>query len=487
MPYDVFMSYSRQDIFAKQHFHQLFTEAGLDVWLDTERIQYGEEWRKKIEHAVANSLCTVLLASPDANTSPYVLEELTLADVHGRMIFPILLRGDELPVGLGKVQYLDARHAALTDEKAKAFVHTVQHFVAQQKNRTLPPTTQPDESWASDSTDPVLMPEGDNLLEARPIAVGTFRVLERLLERAKSLLTTEQGEGRAVLWWFKHDTLYTVASVGRYEEAELRTRFVRGQGFVGELWQSEATKPTVSYPRRKTVERMVAEWGVNPHQVEVIRRVGVVVHVPIIRKGKMVGILALDNPKQITNRQLEEEGIIDSAEELAELIARLSLQRPLASYHTHALRTLVETARLLVPVGVSARSALYWVVSRQQIAYPIATAEATETAWTKHETHFRRGEGIVGQVWESGHIKWLEWSGDPAPLMQKAWNLNEEQVELLHNTRSTLGAPIRDRNGQVVAVLVLDSPSPLSITQLERHTVLFNELATLASRVLMGH
>ena len=486
MPYDVFMSYSRQDIFAKQHFHQLFTEAGLDVWLDTERIQYGDEWRKKIEHAVANSLCTVFIASPDANTSPYVLEELTLADVHGRMIFPILIRGDELPSGLGKVQYLDARHAALTDEKAKAFVHTVQHFVAQQKNSNLQTVAEPDESWASDSTSTHPSIDGDDLLEVRPIAVGTFHVLERLLERAKNLLTTDQAAGRAALWWFKQETLYTVASVGRYEEAELRTRFVRGQGFAGELWQSEATHPTVSYPRRKTVERMVAEWGVNPHQIEVIRRAGVVVHVPIMRKGKMVGILALDNPKQITNRQLEEDGILESVEELAELIARLSLQRPVASYAIRSLRTLVETARLLVPSGLSARSALYWVVSRQQIAYPIATSESFETAWTKHETHFRRGEGIVGQVWESGHIKWLEWSGDPAPLMQKAWNLNEQQEELLHNTRSTLGAPIRDRAGQVVAVLVIDSPSPLSITQLERHTVLFSELATLASRVLMG-
>ncbi len=487
MPYDVFMSYSRQDIFAKQHFHQLFSEAGLDVWLDTERIQYGEEWRKKIEHAVANSLCTVFFSSPDANASPYVLEELTLADVHGRAIFPILLRGDELPIGLGKVQYLDARHAALTDEKVKAFVHTVQHFVAQQKNHALEGTAEPDESWATDSTHSTTTTEGENLLEARPMAVGTLHVLERLLERAKGLLTTPQAEGRAVLWWFKHDTLYTIASVGRYEEAELRTRFARGQGFAGETWLSETLRPSVNYPRRKTVERMVAEWGVNPHQVEVIRRAGVVVHIPIARKGKLVGILALDNPKQITNRQLEEEGILESAEEIAELIARLALQRPLSSYHTHALHTVVETARLLVTAGLSARAALYWVVSRQQIAYPIITAEATETAWTKNETHFRRGEGIVGQVWESGYLKWLEWSGDPAPLMQKAWNLNEEQVELLHNTRSTLGAPVRDRNGQVVAVLVVDSPSPLSVTRLEHHTVLFNELATLASRVLLGY
>jgi hypothetical protein len=108
----LFLSYSRRDINVMHRLRADLQKAGFTVWTD-EGIEPGTTlWKDAIEEAIEQSVCLVVILSPDAKQSIWVKRELDYAALHKIRIFPLLAEGEEaqsIPFGLVGSQYLDIR------------------------------------------------------------------------------------------------------------------------------------------------------------------------------------------------------------------------------------------------------------------------------------------------------------------------------------------------------------------------------------------
>lgn len=86
--------------------------ACFNVWTD-EGIEVGtESWKESIEQAIRDAQVMVVLLSPSANDSKWVQREIDFAELHGKPILPLLVRGTErnsIPFALSGSQYIDIR------------------------------------------------------------------------------------------------------------------------------------------------------------------------------------------------------------------------------------------------------------------------------------------------------------------------------------------------------------------------------------------
>jgi hypothetical protein len=110
----IFLSYSRKD-------HRLMTVvktalvgAGLTVWTD-EKLEPGTPvWQRSIESEIQAASCMVVLLSPAAKDSFWVLAETGRARLLGVNIVPVIVDGegpaDFLPLGFENVNWIDIRH-----------------------------------------------------------------------------------------------------------------------------------------------------------------------------------------------------------------------------------------------------------------------------------------------------------------------------------------------------------------------------------------
>ncbi|MBL8161511.1 MAG: HEAT repeat domain-containing protein [Anaerolineae bacterium] len=105
----VFVSYKHEETeFASMLIHQL-TAAGFKIWIDTEQLRAGENWREAINDAIKDSFALVLVVSPDAQRSEYVTYEWAFAQGAGIKVVPLLYRQPtaRLHPQLEMLQYLD--------------------------------------------------------------------------------------------------------------------------------------------------------------------------------------------------------------------------------------------------------------------------------------------------------------------------------------------------------------------------------------------
>ncbi len=96
----VFISYSHRDEGWKDRLVKqlavLETEGLLEVWSDR-RIDAGEDWRQKIEKALAHAQVAVMLVTADFLISPFIRgvevpEMLRRREQEGLHVFPIIVR-----------------------------------------------------------------------------------------------------------------------------------------------------------------------------------------------------------------------------------------------------------------------------------------------------------------------------------------------------------------------------------------------------------
>jgi len=91
----VFISYSRKDTDAMIRIVSYLREQGINAWVDNEKLVPGTPiWEREIEKAIDEASAIVVVLSPDAKESVWVLNELTLADEYKKRVFPVLVRGD---------------------------------------------------------------------------------------------------------------------------------------------------------------------------------------------------------------------------------------------------------------------------------------------------------------------------------------------------------------------------------------------------------
>jgi hypothetical protein len=100
----VFISYSRAD----SHFARLLKfeleKADFVLWIDTERLLVGEDWRQGIDEAVQDSYALIVLKSPEAAGSQYVTYEWAYALGIRVKVTPILLKPTKFHPRLETIQ-----------------------------------------------------------------------------------------------------------------------------------------------------------------------------------------------------------------------------------------------------------------------------------------------------------------------------------------------------------------------------------------------
>ncbi len=103
----VFVSYKHNEKeFADALIEQL-QGAGFNIWLDTEQLRAGENWRESINHAIKDSFGMIVVITPDAKISEFVTYEWAFAQGAGIKVIPIMLTPTKLHPQLEMLQYLD--------------------------------------------------------------------------------------------------------------------------------------------------------------------------------------------------------------------------------------------------------------------------------------------------------------------------------------------------------------------------------------------
>lgn len=109
---DVFLSYSRRDIEFMRRVRNYLSSIGITVWTDESLEPGTPTWTFAIDQEIRRASAMVVVLSPDAKASPWVENEVALAQTCGTRIFPLLARGDEstaISFRLIAYQYVDAR------------------------------------------------------------------------------------------------------------------------------------------------------------------------------------------------------------------------------------------------------------------------------------------------------------------------------------------------------------------------------------------
>lgn len=111
--HDAFLSYSRKDVVKMERVRDALRADGLIIWTD-EYLEPGTSaWQRSIEQAIRESKSLIVLLSPDAKDSDWVLREITMAQELGLQIFPMVIEGEKhtdiVPFSLISHQWIDAR------------------------------------------------------------------------------------------------------------------------------------------------------------------------------------------------------------------------------------------------------------------------------------------------------------------------------------------------------------------------------------------
>src|SRR6266487_3532065 len=112
----VFISYSRADTDLVGRLSDDLHAQGIKTWIDSESLEPGTpDWEDSLRKAIRAAQAVLLIASPAARGSRYVKDELRIAEIFQRPVYPIWITGtqwiDAIPLGWGGTQYIDAREA----------------------------------------------------------------------------------------------------------------------------------------------------------------------------------------------------------------------------------------------------------------------------------------------------------------------------------------------------------------------------------------
>jgi hypothetical protein len=103
----ILISYSHHDSDFVENLHNRLTNAGFDVWIDTD-ILASQDWREEIDHAIQRAAALIVIITPRSRASEYVTYEWAFAWGAGVTIIPILReKTEKIHPRLESLQYLD--------------------------------------------------------------------------------------------------------------------------------------------------------------------------------------------------------------------------------------------------------------------------------------------------------------------------------------------------------------------------------------------
>ncbi len=112
----VFVCYARADSELVIRLKTNLQGQGISVWIDREGLQPGTlDWEEALRTAIRAARAVLLIASPNARSSRYVRDELRIAEIYQRPVYPLWIAGthwmEAVPLGWGTAQYIDARES----------------------------------------------------------------------------------------------------------------------------------------------------------------------------------------------------------------------------------------------------------------------------------------------------------------------------------------------------------------------------------------
>ena len=164
----------------------------ITVWVDEHDLLPGTpDWEQALREAIRASLAILLLASPHTRSSRYVADELRVAELYGRRVYPLWIDGEQwmecVPLGWGGLQYLDARGERYTTALTALATEIQRLLDRQRRDQPNQPRRRP-------------CPRSSRATPIRACApftgedAGDFFGREQLVEAAASqLLTTTAG------------------------------------------------------------------------------------------------------------------------------------------------------------------------------------------------------------------------------------------------------------------------------------------------------
>jgi WD40 repeat protein len=142
----VFISYARSDKAMVERLTTDLEAMGIAVWLDQHGLKPGtRNWEEALRTAIRAAYAVVLVASPESRRSNYVQDELSIAQMYNRPVFPAWGGGEEwidsIPMGMGKMQYVNLRG----DRYADGLTELVMALKGMQDTTTATPAAPPAE------------------------------------------------------------------------------------------------------------------------------------------------------------------------------------------------------------------------------------------------------------------------------------------------------------------------------------------------------
>ncbi len=109
MSYNVFISYSTNDLSTVDQFRAILDNPIINVFVAEYSVIPGESLNEKIIPAIQNCNLFLLLFSKTSQASEWVQKEIELAKANNKFILPVLLDNEaKLPAYLGDIKYLPA-------------------------------------------------------------------------------------------------------------------------------------------------------------------------------------------------------------------------------------------------------------------------------------------------------------------------------------------------------------------------------------------
>jgi WD40 repeat protein/transcriptional regulator with XRE-family HTH domain len=112
----IYVAHGQEDHPIVARLHADLRRHGIATWIDEHDLLPGTpNWEQSLRDAVRAAAALLLIASPRTRASRYIADELRIAELYRRRVYPIWIDGEQwmecVPLGWGGLQYLDARGA----------------------------------------------------------------------------------------------------------------------------------------------------------------------------------------------------------------------------------------------------------------------------------------------------------------------------------------------------------------------------------------
>lgn len=121
----VFISYQHDDVDFAENLKHRVEKAGFEVWMDSDRLSAGEDWREGIDQGIKTASALLVVMTPGAKASEYVTYEWAFAWGAGVPVIPIMLKPTPLHPRLEALQYLDFTNRARPWDRLLARLETI--------------------------------------------------------------------------------------------------------------------------------------------------------------------------------------------------------------------------------------------------------------------------------------------------------------------------------------------------------------------------